>query len=344
MATVIQASTWRRLYEGVGALLEMAPWDWMFDTDLFAVEHPQTKQIGYCCITGSTQKFFGLSVYRGEAGLYSYEELQAVNVDHPLLPPATTFEQDCLSLTFRERDEISSAQLASMHGMNIGWDEDRLFPLFEDLSPGHAPWPIESESDADFLITCLEQSREVARMCKDDPDLLDHVEEGTSRILIRRMNRKGVWQNSWQTLRIGLPLVPELKVNQLFLRSNCLAFPIKEGRTWMADVFYFPTPLQDEESQRPYYPVMTFLADQSSGIILGYSLHRSLEELTELQGTLVNTIRKEGYRPERILVPNLRVMRLWEPFSHPINLKVGLSPSKDLFSDFKLMLFGSMSL
>ena len=54
---------WRRLYGLAVRFRNLAPWKWMTDDMLFAVQDPAGDQIGYCCVIGALGQEFGLIVY-----------------------------------------------------------------------------------------------------------------------------------------------------------------------------------------------------------------------------------------------------------------------------------------
>jgi len=43
---------WKGLYEAAVRLRELAPWEWMYDSDIFGVKNPYTGEVGYCCVLG----------------------------------------------------------------------------------------------------------------------------------------------------------------------------------------------------------------------------------------------------------------------------------------------------
>lgn len=55
----------------------------MRDSDIFGVQNPLDKEIGYCCILGATGEVFGLVVYLGSQGLLGYLNLAERFKDNP---------------------------------------------------------------------------------------------------------------------------------------------------------------------------------------------------------------------------------------------------------------------
>ena len=68
---------WRDLYRAADTFKELAPWDWMLDSDLVGVRNPETGEIGYCCIMGNLGEHFALGLYRGDEGLRGLTRIAA---------------------------------------------------------------------------------------------------------------------------------------------------------------------------------------------------------------------------------------------------------------------------
>src|SRR5215216_6837141 len=54
---------WRRLYEAAVGVKELAPWEWMTETDVFGVQDPETEEIGFVNVMGMLGEHFGVSLY-----------------------------------------------------------------------------------------------------------------------------------------------------------------------------------------------------------------------------------------------------------------------------------------
>ena len=45
-------NTWRRLYEAAIQVKELAPWEWMFEDEVFGVQDPETGKLGFVSVMG----------------------------------------------------------------------------------------------------------------------------------------------------------------------------------------------------------------------------------------------------------------------------------------------------
>ncbi len=285
----------------------------------------------------------GMAVYLGRRGLASYERIQEANIDDPLLPPFAAFEQKCLMVSFNDREELDSQGLKQIKDLGLRFRGKGKWPAFWDYSPGLVPWPLEREDQIRFLSLAIEQAMEVAKRCQLDQDFLDHVEGAAPCLLVRRQEEDGHWKDRWMRVGPYQPQHPAVRINQLYLRSNCRDLPT-QARTWLADVFYFPNPVQEEPDQRPYMPVMLIIIDYSSGIIIGHGAYRPGELEEKLQEVLVQTIKEAAYLPERVVMPGLEAMAYFRPLVEELDIQLEREENPSLLDEIKLSLFGSMSL
>ena len=47
-----------RLYQAAKQVKELAPWEWMTEGDLFGVQNPETKEIGFVSVMGELGEHF----------------------------------------------------------------------------------------------------------------------------------------------------------------------------------------------------------------------------------------------------------------------------------------------
>ena len=63
---------WKLLYEAMRKLKDIAPWEYLEEDELFAVQDPDTNEIGFVSIMGAIGEHYAVSVYLGEKGLYGF--------------------------------------------------------------------------------------------------------------------------------------------------------------------------------------------------------------------------------------------------------------------------------
>jgi hypothetical protein len=63
---------WRELYEAVVRVKELSPWEWMTETDVFAVQNPETDELGFVSVMGMLGEHYAMSLYLGPEGIYGF--------------------------------------------------------------------------------------------------------------------------------------------------------------------------------------------------------------------------------------------------------------------------------
>jgi hypothetical protein len=94
---------WRELYEAAVALGEAAPWQWMWDSDQFGVQDPESGEIGYGCVMGRLGEHFALAVYRGSEGLAGLWRMREAGPRAQRDPAEVLSWQNCLMASFEDR-------------------------------------------------------------------------------------------------------------------------------------------------------------------------------------------------------------------------------------------------
>src|SRR5579872_5233461 len=119
---------WRRLYEAAVVFRDAAPWEWMWDAEVFGVQSPESGEIGYCCVMGRLGEHFALAVYEGSAGL---EGLWQMRLDPPSGDPAEMLAlQKCLMASFEDRSLLQKPDLEIIKQLGLKFRGRSVWPLF----------------------------------------------------------------------------------------------------------------------------------------------------------------------------------------------------------------------
>ena len=176
------------------------------------------------------------------------------------------------------------------------------YPVFKDYEPGWLPWDFETEEQVQKMIVFLEQSLAFANRFKHDMDLLDSVGNSVDFMLIREATMEGEtiqWADHWKQISLDEKNPIKIELNTLFIRSNCMSYPIKP-QSWLTDVFYFPRPIKKSEV-RPYVPMFLLLVNQADKQIIQYGLFKPGELSERLQSFFTHTVQQVQYRPRSII-------------------------------------------
>ncbi|MCJ7594370.1 MAG: hypothetical protein MUO52_06315 [Desulfobacterales bacterium] len=321
---------WRALYGAAKDFMEIRPWTWMADSDLFGVQNALNGEIGYCCVMGQLEEVFALAVYRGSDGLEGYLRMQAGEINE--YDPDIMHVQKCLMASFEGRDGLEKEDLQAIKELGFKFRGRNAWPQFRSYLPGYVPWFVTKE-EAQFLTTAIEQATDVALRFKEDERLLMPSKEG--QLLVRVPVPKGErveWRDEW----IFPPPpeerdFPEGKVDQLTIRRIKKKVKNFEG-TWEVDFFYFPRAV--EEGDRPYFPYTLLIADHLSGMILHTHLTHSEDYSHEFQESILKFMEETGTLPDRILVSKPESKKILEPIVGKMDISVEMAERLEAVEEF----------
>jgi hypothetical protein len=312
---------WKRLYELAAKLKELAPWEWMEETENFGVENPKTKEIGFVSIMGMMGEHLSIGVYLGSEGLYGFLDIYSGRgAENPL----ALFDIPQIQLSFESREMVEKEDREIMKKLGLKFRGRQNYPIFRTIKPGFMPWFITS-GEAEMLICAIEQTLEITPLVKKNPDIL--FNENIETLLIRFAEKKGnklVWNEEMR--KIPPPPEGEILINFPIEKLNNLkSFPQATDFILEIDIFPTPSPIA-EKGKRPFFPKMLMLADQKSGAILGFELISPEETLIETEAQIplyiIDALEKIGTSPQTIQVCSDKLFDLLEVVNKRIDVKL----------------------
>ena len=146
---IVPKEVWQELYGAARDFGDVACWDWMSDSDIFGVLNPESGEIGYCCVLGELGDVYGLVVYLGTDGLNQYKAIQSGEVGPD--NDDTVFFQNCLKVSFEDRNELSKDDLKVIRGLRLKFRGRNSWPQFRSFRPGYFPWYL-TEAEGKYRI------------------------------------------------------------------------------------------------------------------------------------------------------------------------------------------------
>lgn len=313
----------KRLYQAAIAYRELACWQWMRDRDMIAVRDPETGETAYCCVMGALGECLGLAAYRGEEGLAFLDKLEA---DGPQEDPfLAVLEQNSLALLFVERRGMRKQALAVIKDLGLHFRGKEAWPALRSYLPGYVPWDFNA-AEARFFLAILEQTCDVARRFKNDPNLLAAPEEGAffARVPVEEGGQR-VWKDQWlRPVRTATPLVSPVIDSR---RLQALASRnLSRAGVWEMDMKAIPAPVGDKE--RSFFPIMLMCVDRRSGMVFGWQMLHPKDAHLKMANEILGMIENVGAAPERIVYRNPRLRPCLEVIA--LSLNIGLSCSARL--------------
>jgi hypothetical protein len=340
MNTQVPAESLKKLFRAADAFREMAPWEWMLDTQMFGVINPVTGEKGYCSVMGNLGDYLALGVYPGAEGFRSFLSLFG-DGETEVDPNESIYAQRCLVTAFEYLEEITDEDLTMFRSLGLDYGGERAWPDVRSYRPAMAPWAPDEE-EVQFLTLVLEQATLFAAEVMDNPDLAPVFDPAKGGDLTFRKLVDGTWTN------IMLPPDPPVDFSPAVLEfdpveiENTLGLLDKIPGLWLLETFFLPSPVMEEHDDRPYFPKAVVLMHTDDGRILGLDAVKPTEFTTATRNTLVEIFLHFKSLPEEMVVSNRENYILLKDFCRLLDIKLHLDEELEVVDELRDEIFGQM--
>jgi hypothetical protein len=326
---------WRGLYQAAMRIKEIAPWEWMAETEIFGVSNPETGELGFVSVMGEMGEHLGLAAYLGPQALYHFWALQDEDLH---LPMETILEVPQLQASFEDRRVLTDRDLRVIKDLGLKFRGRQAWPQFRSYRPGFHPWYLEPQ-EARFLTHVLEQAADVVLRLKDNPDLLTPPHEES--YLVRVSRREGE-QLIWDDVTMNVP-PPEPEPTIIEISSAQLAhakrLPISHTRL-EADLFpLLSAYIAEKPSERPQFAYILLCLDCSTGMVLNPQILSPIPSVNAMRaavpGKLLIEFIRQGKLPAQINVVHPDLYRVIEPVARELKIRVSLVSQLPMLEDAK---------
>jgi len=324
----VSLKAWKDLYEIALRYRDLKPWDLLADEELFGVQDPITRQIGYCCVIGTLGEILGLCIYRGSEGLAFYESLRS-GERIPEEEYDVVGMQNALLADFTDRRDLEKEDLSIIKALNLKIRGRKQYPLFRSYLPGYIPWFL-TEDEAYFLTFALHCACDLFKVYKENPMILESAEEDY--YLVYKPQRKNTetlkWTKEWlKPEPLAKPVIPKIILNELQLQK-IKKMNLIQDTPWEADFFFMPS-MVIKDKDRPYLGSIVMVAHQDSGFIFFVNvIPDNAEPHIELMEGILSVIEKHKILPSEIRFRNRIAAEVVKPMADNLGFKITLA--KDL--------------
>ena len=311
---------WRSLYRAALEFRDIESWNWMLDSDVFGVQNPETSEIGYCCVMGKAGQMFGMAVYLGTEGLYTYLMMQSGEMPTYIIDALML--QKCLMVSYEDREVLQKRDLEVIKRLGLKLRGRNSWPLFRSYLPGYHPWYL-TKDETRYLTLALEQAREVALRFRENPDMLISPKKGYYFVRVAEKKRGGLeWKDQWlKPQPLKEEKAPPEPVDEIRLHKlKKISSP--EG-VWEMDFFYHPVGVQ-EKGGRPYYPYVILCSDHYSGFIINVHLAKPWEYRSVFPEQFIRVMETLKALPGEVLVAKEELFDLLEPITSRLGINLRL--------------------
>lgn len=318
--------TWQRLFTAAGRLKELAPWEWMEETDLFGIQDPDSGEMGFVSIMGMAGEHYALALYRGAEGLQGF---WSMHEQGPFMPPELFLNVPQLQVSFEDRDILEKRDRDLIKELGLKFRGRQQWPMFRSYRRGYAPWYLEAD-EARFLAVALEQAIDTAERYRENPALLDELEGDTYLIQVPQAdNGQITWEAEIQTISPPepQPIPVSMKVSQLeqLKQKDQVDLNLEVDLVWM------PTIIQETRDSRPYYPYLLLMVDARQGYVLASEIlppFPTLEAMWgEIPGVVVEHLNRLGFFPRQVTVASHLVWELMDLLTDELPFELDSAPS-----------------
>ncbi len=332
---------WRKLYAAMIRVKEIAPWEWMTETDVFGVQSPETNELGFVSVMGLLGEHFSVAVYLGPKGLYDFWEFEDAG---PSAPAEHIVEISHLQASFEDRSQLHNKDRQTIKEMGLKFRGRNAWPMFRSYRPGYVPWFLEAH-EVRFLAIVLEQVLDVAPRFKMERTLLEPP--GQDRYLVRVSHQQDdafSWED--RIVKVSPPTPQPIPLAMDIDALEHLKQAPRSGSTIEIDFFLFPAPVQEKRGTRPIFAYTLMTVDAQSGFILGTELLHvdpSLESMWgQIPASVVVQLARTGLVPAKVVVRSELLRQLLEPVAEELGFKLSRSnrlPSLDSAKEALLQRF-----
>lgn len=328
---------WRSLFHAATMFKDLAPWEWMEDTDLFGVENPADGEIGYCCIMGALGEVFGLLVYLGSEGLSLYEGLQSGEIT--IADEDLFVKQKCLAITFDDRDFLDKEDLAVIKALGLKFRGRQAWPSFRSHLPGFVPAHLTG-AEARFLDLALRASMGMAEKLREDPDILTPPEEGLYLVAsVGEEKGNQVWHERWHRPEPYEPPRVTVSVDEVRL-ARIKANSERVDTTWEVDFFYAPFVIR--EGERPFYPYVALYAVHKDHFVVNFCLAPHTEFEVMFLENLLELLETTKVLPKSFMVNKVVAYDFFKPITDGLGIALKKVKNLKAVDDAKDALISAM--
>jgi hypothetical protein len=311
---------WRQLYEAVNRVKEVAPWQWMQETDMFGVQNPDTGELGFVSVMGMAGEHYAIAIYLGLKGLYGLLNFKNIS---PTESPELFLEIPLLQASFENRDELHHKDLEIIKELGLKFRGQNAWPMFRSFRPGFFPWFVEA-GEARFLVYTLEQTLDVALRFRENPSLLKSCAEGNFLVRFQQKENEEVkWED--RMMQIAPPEPSTISI-PMDVRVLEVLKGLQQGQfTIEIDFFMLTTPIA-EKGSRPYYPYLLLMVDTKGKMILGYDTLVPDPSLEDMRGLIPLSVASQLARiniiPNEVKVRSELLLQMLQPLARELNFKL----------------------
>ncbi|CAN5454011.1 hypothetical protein BH23BAC3_BH23BAC3_24270 [soil metagenome] len=301
----------KKLYPLSLELQDLAPWQWMHESELFGIQIPDSDTFYFASVMGSIGQFFAVSFYEGVRAADQFLRIQDLPDD---ARPDDILLLPHLMVSFDEKKylEHNDKQRIKQYGYSL--KDRKKWPMFQQVIPGH-PYIFPESAKLKDLIPLLEQTLVITKRArKEEFAYIERSDIGFNGLF--RMLKSGS-NTGWSDEFMEVPVYSEpAAVPKSIRKVEQLNRIPGKNLVLEVELAMIPNPVMDRKP--PYFPFILLLVDKESGYIYHFEIltpHPSVDEMVAGSGVkLLEILIEQKIHPQEIQVRSERL--------HPVLKKV----------------------
>lgn len=303
--------SWTELLKTTRDFFNAQPWKKIRHEALFAIDNPRSGEVLYCTALGGSGDVYGMSIYPGAKGLYTYLLTQ----QRRLQESVPFYYMDCFLVSLENQQNLSPEDKHILKQSKLSFPKGAAKPQFRSFSSGYMqtlPDPSERYAINLAMQGTLAVLRNWSKFQKEF-DLFSAIipiivfDESTGMMDMRYEEPK----------MPSLPMLLPPPLNEIRMRS--LVKQCKKQGTWEGSLYYIPSPVQ-EKGKRGFFPSLAIWADHQSGMILGTDMAERKNCSESLVRSLCATIEQTQVIPEIVLIDDQRIASALKPAAEALGI------------------------
>ena len=312
--------SWTELLKTARDFFNAEPWKKIRHESLFGIDNPRAGEVLYCTAIGGSGDVYGMSIYPGAKGLYTYLFTQQQRLQESI----PFYYMDCFLVSLENQRNLSPEDKRILKQSKLSFPKGTTKPQFRSFSSGYLetlPDPEERYAINLAMQGTLAVLRNWAEYQRDFTPLSDIIP------IIVFDESTGMMDMRYEEPEIpSLPMLTPPPLNEIRMRS--LVKQSNKQGTWESSLYYIPNPVQ-EKGKRGFFPSLAIWADHQSGMILGTDMAERKNCSESLVRSLCAAIEKTRTIPETVLIDDQRIAAALEPAAEALGitlLKTGVLP------------------
>ncbi len=290
---------WKKLYATATRIKELKPWEQLWDMDLIAVRTSEDiEDTVFFCVLGRGGACYGISVYKGFEGLNGY----MLNLSAEELGLSSGYiraNQKLLSCYWGNRDETSAKQREIIKELGYKYRGQNNWLYFMSYEPGYVPYNL----DTDEVVQMTEYLEDFEIVFKEYMKKAAAVDFENGNIFCCT-KKDGSYEYSVEPIPFAGYNIPVCDIPPEEKMVQELKLKPKTKNIYELDLIQFPGNINDKAFKKPALPMLIFIADAKSGMLISYEMTQPEQNIAiVVLLTLANLIDRYG-RPREIRVSN----------------------------------------